>query len=166
MLSPMPHSQRNDMSSKKYIPTGYHAVNAYLTVKGCAAAIDFYKRAFDAVEVMRLEMGPDVIGHAEIVIRDTRVMLSDEFPEMGIRSPATLGGASGYLMIYVPDCDQATEKVVTAGAKLLRPPTNEFFGDRVAQVEDPFGHRWALHTMIEELTPDEIKARMAQHYGQ
>jgi PhnB protein len=153
------------MAGKRFIPTGYHSVNAYLTIRGCAAALDFYKRAFGAVEIMRLDMGPDSIGHAEIQIGDTRVMMSDEFPEMGIRSPTTLGGASGYLMVYVPDCDAALAKAVAAGAKLLRPPTDEFFGDRTAQVEDPFGHRWALHTMIEELTPEEIKARMAKAYG-
>ncbi len=153
------------MSGKKYIPTGYHSVNAYLTIKGCAAAIEFYKKAFDATEIMRLDMRPNTIGHAEILIGDTRVMMSDEFPEMDVKSPTTLGGTSGFMMIYVPDCDAAIAKAVSAGAKLLRPAKDEFFGDRTGQVEDPFGHRWALHTMIEELTPDEIKARMAKEYG-
>jgi PhnB protein len=153
------------MSDKRYIPSGYHCVNAYLTIKNCAAAIEFYKKAFDAVEIMRLEMGPDVIGHAEILIGDTRVMMSDEFPDMGMKSPTSLGGSSGYLMIYVPNCDEAITKAVAAGATLLRPATDEFFGDRVGQVTDPFGHRWAIHTMIEELTPEEIKVRMAKAYG-
>jgi PhnB protein len=150
------------MADKKYIPTGYHSVNAYLTIKGCAAAIEFYKRAFGATEVMRLDMGPDTIGHAEILIGDTRVMMSDEFPDMDAKSPKTLGGSAGYLMVYTPDCDAAIAKAVAAGAKLIRPAEDQFYGDRSGQIEDPFGHRWAIHTMIEELTPDEIKARMAK----
>jgi PhnB protein len=153
------------MSDKKYIPTGYHTVNAYLTIKGCAAAIAFYKNAFGATEIMRLDMGPDTIGHAEILIGDTRVMMSDEFPDMGAKSPKTLGGSAGYLMIYAPDCDAAIAKAVAAGATLVRPAEDQFYGDRSGQIEDPFGHRWAIHTMIEELTPDEIKARMAKLYG-
>jgi PhnB protein len=153
------------MSNKKYIPTGYRTVNAYLTIKGCAAAIDFYKNAFGATEIMRLDMGPDTIGHAEILIGDTRVMMSDEFLEMDAKSPKTLGGSAGYLMIYTPDCDAAIAKAVAAGAKLIRPAEDQFYGDRSGQIEDPFGHRWAIHTMLEELTPDEIKARMAKAYG-
>jgi PhnB protein len=153
------------MADKKYIPSGYHTVNAYLTIKGCAAAIEFYKKAFGATEIMRLEMGPDTIGHAEILIGDTRVMMSDEFPDMDAKSPKTLGGSAGYLMIYAPDCDAAITKAVAAGAKLIRPAEDQFYGDRSGQIDDPFGHRWAIHTMIEELTPDEIKARMAKLYG-
>jgi PhnB protein len=153
------------MGGKQFIPTDYHTVNAYLTIKGCAAAIEFYKQAFGATEIMRLDMGPDTIGHAEILIGDTRVMMSDEFPEMGVKSPKTLGGAGGFLMIYVPDCDAAIAKAVAAGATLVRPAEDQFFGDRSGQIEDPFGHRWAIHTMIEELTPDEIRARMAKQYG-
>lgn len=153
------------MTTKQFIPTGYHTVNAYLTIKGCAAAIEFYKKAFGATEITRLDMGPDAIGHAEILIGDTRVMMSDEFLEMNVKSPTTLGGASGFLMIYVADCDAAIAKAIGAGAKLLRPAKDEFFGDRAGQVEDPFGHRWSLHTMIEALTPDEVKARMAKEYG-
>jgi PhnB protein len=153
------------MADKKYIPSGYHTVNAYLTITGCAAAIEFYKKAFDATEIIRLDMGPDTIGHAEILIGDTRVMMSDEFPEMGAKSPKTLGGSAGYLMVYTLDCDAAIAKAVTAGAKLIRPAEDQFYGDRSGQIEDPFGHRWAIHTMLEELTPDEIKARMAKQYG-
>ncbi len=153
------------MSSKKYIPSGYHTVNAYLTIKNCAAALEFYKQAFGAVEIMRLDMGPDTIGHAEILIGDTRVMMSDEFPEMGAKSPTTLGGSAGYLMLYTPDCDAAIAKAVAAGATLTRPAQDQFYGDRSGQIEDPFGHRWAIHTMIEELTPDQIKERMAKEYG-
>jgi PhnB protein len=146
-------------------PAGYHSVTAYLTVKGAAAAIDFYKAAFGATEVMRLEMGPDAIAHAEVKIGDSHVMLSDEFPEMGALSPKTLGGAASFLMIYTPDCDAMIAKSVAAGAKVTRPAEDQFYGDRTGQIEDPFGHRWGIATHIEDVSVEEVKARMAKQYG-
>ncbi len=146
-------------------PTGYHSVTPYLTIKGAAAAIEFYKKAFGAVEVLRLDMGPEIIGHAEIKIGDSHVMMSDEFPDMGVLSPQTLGGCPGFLMIYTPDCDALIAQAVAAGAKVTRAAENQFYGDRSGQIEDPFGHRWAISTHIEDVAEDEIKRRMAAMGG-
>jgi PhnB protein len=153
------------MKAVPYKPTGYHTITPYLTVKDCAAAIKFYEQAFGAVEVMRLEMGPNVIGHAEIKIGECHIMMSDEFPEMGVIGPKTLGGASSFLMIYTEDCDSLISRAVAAGAKLLRAAEDQFYGDRSGQIEDPFGHRWSVSTHIEDVSDDEIKARMAKQYG-
>jgi PhnB protein len=146
-------------------PVGYSTVTPYLTVKGCAAALEFYKKAFGATELMRLEMGPNLIGHAEIMIGDSHVMMSDEFPDMGMRSPNALGGTASYLMIYTPDCDALIAQAVAAGATVTRAAENQFYGDRSGQIEDPFGHRWAISTHIEDVSPDEIKRRMAAMGG-
>jgi PhnB protein len=153
------------MSKVSTTPSGYHTVTPYLSVKGAAAAIDFYKAAFGATELMRLDMGPGVIGHAEIKIGDSHVMLSDEFPDMGVKGPHTLGGTSSFLMIYTPDCDAFIAHAVSAGAKIVRPVEDQFFGDRSGQIEDPFGHRWSIATHIEDVSVEEIKARMAKMYG-
>jgi PhnB protein len=153
------------MKNVPYKPAGYHTVTPYLTVKDCAAAIDFYKQAFGAVEVMRLDMGPNLIGHAEIKIGECHIMMSDEFPEMGVVGPKTLGGSSGFLMVYAEDCDALIARAVAVGAKVLRAAEDQFYGDRSGQIEDPFGHRWSISTHIEELSNDEIKARMAKQYG-
>lgn len=142
------------------IPAGYHSITAYITVKSSAAAIDFYKAAFAAVEIFRLEMAPGVIGHAEIQIGDSHVMLSDEFPEHGAISPQTLGGSTSHLMIYCEDCDTLYARAVAAGAKVKRPIVNQFYGDRSGQVEDPFGHRWTISTHIEDVTSEEMTRRM------
>lgn len=146
-------------------PAGYHTVTPYLTVKGAADALAFYKAAFGATEVMRLEMGPNQLGHAEVKIGDSHVMLSDEFPEMGVVGPKTLGGVASTLMIYTEDCDAAIARAVAAGAKVLRAAENQFYGDRMGQIEDPFGHRWSISTHLEDLSVDEIKERMAKLYG-
>ena len=146
-------------------PEGYHTVTAYLTVKGAAAALAFYKESFDATEMFRLDMGPDVIGHAEIKIGDSYVMLSDEFPEMGAISPTTLGGSTSFLMIYTPDCDALMARAVAAGAKVTRAAENQFYGDRSGQIVDPFGHRWGISTHIEDVSAEEMKRRMAAMGG-
>lgn len=146
-------------------PAGYHTVTTYLTVKGAADAIAFYKAAFGATEVMRLEMGPNLIGHAEVMMGDSHVMLSDEFPDMGVVSPKTLGGTASSTMIYTEDCDAMIARAVAAGAKVLRAAENQFYGDRMGQIEDPFGHRWSISTHLEDLSVDEIKVRMAKQYG-
>lgn len=149
------------MSAVPTTPAGYHSITPYLTIKGAAEAIEFYKKAFGATEVMRLQMGPGVVGHAEIKIGDSHVMMSDEFPDMGMKSPQTIGGAGGYLMIYTPDCDAMIAQAVAAGAKIIRAAENQFYGDRSGQIEDPFGHRWAIATHIEDVSTDEVKRRMA-----
>jgi PhnB protein len=153
------------MSQVPYKPTGYHTVTPYLTIAGCAAAIEFYKQAFGAVEVMRLEMGPNVIGHAEIKIGECHIMMSDEFPEMSVVGPKTLGGSSSFLMIYTEDCDTLIARAVDVGAKVLRAAEDQFYGDRSGQIEDPFSHRWSISTHVEDVSNDEIKARVAKQYG-
>ena len=158
------------MSDKvKPIPEGYHSVTPYLCVSDAARAIEFYKEAFGATEVGRMEAPGGRIGHAEIKIGDSHVMLADEFPEINFRSPQTLGGPSAQFMIYVEDVDARVEQAVAAGAKLVRPVKDQFYGDRSGGVEDPFGHFWYISTRIENLTLEEIKKRgaaeMAQHAG-
>jgi PhnB protein len=155
------------MSGKtNYIPEGYHNVTPYLCVSDAARAIDFYKEAFGATEIMRMEAPGGKIGHAEVKIGDSFVMLADEFPEMGFRSPQTLGGVSAHFMIYDEDVDALVERAVAAGAKLTRPVKDQFYGDRSGGVEDPFGHHWYIATHKEDLTPEEIKRRMDAEMGQ
>lgn len=140
---------------------GYHSVTTYLTVDDAAAAIDFYKKAFGAEEVMRMPMG-DKIGHADILIGDSHVMLSDEFPDMDKLGPNKRGGGTSSLMIYVEDSDAAFAKAIEAGATSVRPVEDQFYGDRSGWVKDPFGHEWTLSTHIEDVSPDEMNKRMAE----
>jgi len=155
--------------SVKPIPEGFRSVNSYLCVDDAARAIEFYKEAFGATEVMRMEMPGGKIGHAEIRVGDTIVMLADEMPEMNFRSPRTLGGPSCHFMLYVEDVDSRVEQAVKAGATLKKPVKDEFYGDRSGSVEDPFGHHWYIATHIEDPSPEEIKRRleveMAKHAG-
>jgi PhnB protein len=146
----------------KAIPDGYRTVTPYLTVKGAAQAIDFYKRAFGARESERMT-GPDgkSVMHAEIQIGDSLVMLSDEFPQMGSRSPQTLGGTTAAIFLYVPDVDAAFQQAADAGAKAIMPPADMFWGDRFGKLVDPFGHEWAMATHKEDLAPEEIRKRGA-----
>jgi PhnB protein len=145
----------------KPIPDGYHSVTPYLIVDGAAKAIDFYKRAFGATELMRMEMPGDKVGHAEIQIGNSRIMLADEFPEMDARGPHALGGSPVGLMIYVPDVDAQFKTAIAAGAKELRPLQDQFYGDRSGTLVDPFGHKWTIATHKEDLSDEEIKKRMA-----
>ncbi len=140
---------------------GYHSVTAYLTVDDAAAAIDFYKAAFGAEEVMRMPMG-DKIGHADIVIGDSHIMLSDEFPDMDKLGPKARGGATSSLMIYVENADAAFDQAVAAGATAIRPVEDQFYGDRSGWVKDPFGHEWTLSTHIEDVSPEEMNKRMTE----
>lgn len=143
----------------KPIPDGYHSVTPYLIVNGGAQAIDFYKRAFDATELFRME-GPDgKVGHAEIRIGDSPVMLADEHPDMGFRSPRSIGGAGVSLMVYVEDVDARFRQAVAAGAKELRPVQDQFYGDRSGTLEDPFGHVWTLATHKEDVSSEEMRRR-------
>ncbi|MDR6843008.1 VOC family protein [Pseudoxanthomonas sacheonensis] len=144
-----------------YIPDGYHTVTAYLMVDDAAKALDFYRQAFGAEELYRLPMG-DKIGHAEIMIGDTHLMLADEFPDMDALGPNKRGGATASFVIYVPDADTAYDRAVKAGAKADRPLKNEFWGDRIGTVIDPFGHKWSLTTHLEEVSPEEMQKRMAE----
>ena len=141
------------------VPAGYHSVTPYLSIRGAAQAIEFYKKAFGAAEVMRMP-GPDgKLGHAEIRIGDSRIMLSDEYPEMAFMGPQTRGGSTVHIHLYVRDADATTERAVAAGAKLIRPIEDKFYGDRTGSIEDPFGHVWHLATHKEDLSMAELRRR-------
>jgi PhnB protein len=143
------------------IPDDYPRVIPYLIVDGAAAAIDFYTSVLGATERMRMP-GPDGrIGHAELEIGDSMIMLADESPQMGINGPKTIGGTPVTLHVYVEDADGAFERAVNAGATSLRPIADQFYGDRSGQFEDPFGHRWNVATHVEDVPPDEMEKRAA-----
>jgi len=148
------------VSKVKPIPEGYHTVTPYLCCKDAAAAIEFYKKAFGATEVMRME-DKGKVGHAELQIGDSRVMLADEFPEIGFLSPATVGGSPVMIHLYVEDVDTTANRAVAAGAKVTRPVADQFYGDRGGQFQDPFGHKWYVSTHKEDLSPEEIGKRAA-----
>jgi PhnB protein len=146
----------------KSIPDGYHSVTPYLIINGAAKAIEFYKSAFGATELMRLE-GPDgKLGHAEIKIGDSAVMLADEAPDMGYRSPQSLGGAGVSLMVYVDRVDDVFKRAIATGAKELRPVKDQFYGDRSGTLQDPYGHTWTIATHVEDIPPDELRRRAEQ----
>jgi PhnB protein len=143
----------------KPIPDGYHSVTPYLIVDDGKAAIDFYKRAFGAQEKFRMPMG-DRVGHAELQIGDSVVMLADEFPDMGHLGPKSRGGTTVSLLVYVEDVDPAFRKAVAEGAKEQRPVEDQFYGDRSGTLTDPFGHQWTLATHVEDVPPQEMESRM------
>jgi len=144
----------------KPIPEGYRNVNVILTVDDGARAIDFYKQAFGAKEISRLPMGGK-IGHAELQIGDTRIMLNDEFPEHGNLGPKSRGGTSVGLLIYTEDVDAAFKKAIEAGGTQTMAVANQFWGDRMGSLTDPFGHKWSIATHVEDVRPDEYPERMA-----
>ena len=144
-----------------HTPDGYHSVTPYLIVDDAAKALDFYRDAFGATELFRLPMG-DKIGHAEIKIGNSHVMLADEFPEMDALSPSNRGGATASFMIYVPDADAAHAQAIQAGASENSPVKLEFWGDRIGTVVDPFGHKWSLATHVEDVSPEEMERRMQE----
>jgi PhnB protein len=148
------------------IPEGYRSVNAYLIVDDAAKAIEFYERAFGAQELCRLPMkdkdGRDKVGHAEIRIGDTQLMLSDEWPDMQALGPNKRGGATASFVIYGPDADAAWDRAVKAGATPNSPVKEEFWGDRMGTVIDPFGHKWSLGTHVRDVSPDEMKKAMEE----
>jgi PhnB protein len=142
-------------------PKGYHAVTPYLSVKGAASAIAFYKKAFGAKEIMRMPGPGGTIGHAEIQIGDSHIMLADEYPEMNFRSPQAFGGTPVAISLYVQDVDRVVKKAIAGGAKVLRPVTDQFYGDRSGSLEDPFGHVWHVATHKEDIPMKELKKRAA-----
>jgi PhnB protein len=145
----------------KPVPDGYHTATPYLIVKGAAKALDFYTRVFGATVVMRID-GPDgAVGHAEIQIGDSRIMLADEFPGMGSRSPQSLGGSPVGICLYLPDVDARVAKALAAGATVVRPVQDQFYGDRSGTITDPFGHLWTIATHVEDVAPEEIARRAA-----
>ena len=145
----------------KPIPEGYHSVTPYIIIDDGAGAIDFYKQAFGATEVLRMPMG-DKIGHAEIKIGDSHVMLADEFPERDIRGPKARGGATSSLMIYLDNVDMAFQRALDAGAKVDpgMEVKDQFYGDRSGTLIDPFGHKWTLATHVKDVPEEEMRAAM------
>jgi PhnB protein len=143
----------------KPIPDGYHSVTPYLIISGAGAAIEFYKRAFGATELLRMPGPGGKVMHAEIKIGDSPIMLADEMPEMGYRGPQALGGTPVSIMLYVQDVDKTFNQAVAAGAKVMRPLQDQFYGDRSGTVTDPYGHVWTIGTHKEDLTPEEIDRR-------
>jgi PhnB protein len=149
------------MPNVKPVPEGYRSVIPYLIVEGAAAAIEFYKTAFGATERLRLGGPGGKIGHAELAIGDSLIMLADEHPEMGARGPRTVGGSPVGIHVYLEDVDAAAARAVAGGAKLTRPVADQFYGDRLGTIEDPFGHIWHISTHVEDLSPEEIGRRAA-----
>ena len=143
------------------IPEGYHAITPYLCVKGAASALEFYKRALGATEILRMPHPDGRIAHAEIKIGAAIIMLADEFPEMGVRSPKSLGGTPVTLHMYVQDVDTLVAKATAEGLKVLRPVEDQFYGDRGGKFEDPFGHNWWIATHKEDVAPEELAKRAA-----
>ena len=150
----------------KPIPDGHRTVTPYLAIKNAAKALDFYTRAFGAVESYKLMMPDGRVGHAEIRLGDSLIMLADEFPEYGGKAPDTLGGSPVSLHLYVEDVDAFVKKAVAAGAKERKPVTDQFYGDRSGQLEDPFGHLWWVATHKEDVPPAEMQKRVEKMFGQ
>ena len=149
----------------KPIPDGYHTITPYLIVDGAARAIDFYKRAFGATETMRMPAPNGRIGHAEVRIGDSAIMLADEHPEMGALSPRHYKGSPVSLLLYVTDVDATVKRAVDAGAKIKRPVADQFYGDRTGGLEDPFGHLWWIATHIEDVTAEEMAQRASKAHA-
>lgn len=147
------------------VPTPYHSVTAHLVTTDSVAAIDFYARAFGAVESYRLVEPSGKIGHAEIRIGDSLVMLTDEYPDFGARSAASIGGSPVKFLLYVDDCDALVQRAVAAGATELRPVKDQFYGDRAGTVQDPFGFSWTIATRKEAVSPDEMQRRFSAAFG-
>ena len=143
----------------KPIPEGYRTVTPYLIVKGAAEAIEFYKRAFGAKELLRMADPHGRVGHAEIKIGDSVIMLADEHPAMGYRGPRSLGGSSVSILLYLEDVDAVFERALEAGAKAQRPVANQFYGDRTGTLEAPFGQVWTVATHVEDVPPEELRRR-------
>jgi len=149
------------MSKVSPIPAGYNSITPYLVVRGAAQAIDYYKSVFGATEVFRMD-GPDgKVGHAELKIGDSRIMLADENPSMGAgyTSATSIGASPVSLYLYIPDVDRVVERAVAAGAKLLKPVQDQFYGDRSGFIQDPFGHLWGVATHVEDVAPQELEER-------
>jgi PhnB protein len=146
----------------KSVPDDYHTLTPYLFIDGAAKAIDFYTEAFGATEINRLPSPTGLIVHAEMQIGDSRIMLADEYPEMGVRGPLSIGGSPSCILIYVEDVDAVFARAIAAGAREMRPIQDQFYGDRAGLLADPFGHLWNIATRVEDLTQIEILERFQQ----
>ena len=151
--------------SVKPIPDGYHSLTPYLIVKGGARAIDFYKQVFGAIELMRMEAPGGVVGHAELKIGDSIFMLADEFPDKGALGPETIGGTPISLMLYVENVDDVFARAIAAGATVVKPVADQFYGDRSGLFLDPCGHQWNVATHVEDVPEDEMARRAAAVMG-
>lgn len=149
----------------KAVPEGYDSVTPYLVVRGAAKAIAFYEKAFAAKERLRLPAPGGGIGHAELKIGNSIIMLADEFPDMGARGPRAIGGSPVSLLIYVEQVDDVFHAALAAGARELRPLENRFYGDRAGQLEDPFGHVWTLASHVEDVTAEQLQRRMEETFA-
>jgi PhnB protein len=154
------------MATVKPIPPGFHTITPHLTVKDAAKALDFYSRAFGAVEQSRVPDPNGHIMHAQVLIGDSPVMLVDEYPEMGARGPLALGGSSVTIHIYTDDADALFARATAAGATVRMPIADMFWGDRYGQVVDPFGHVWSIATHMKDMTPAEMKKAMDEAFSQ
>ena len=143
------------------IPKGYNSITPYLIIKGAAQAIEYYKSVFGATEVFRMDQPDGKVGHAELKIGDSRVMLADENLSMGAghASAASIGQSPVSLYLYIPDVDRVVERAVAAGAKILKPVEDQFYGDRSGFIQDPFGHLWGIATHVEDVAPQELEER-------
>lgn len=146
------------------IPKGYNNITPYLIIEGASSAIEFYKKAFGAKEKLRMERDGR-IGHAELQIGDTKIMLADECPEMQALSPKNIGGSPVSIHLYIKNVDEVTERSVSLGSRLIRPAQDMFYGDRSSFIEDPYGHKWSLSTHIENISPAKIKKRAQEFFG-
>jgi len=149
------------MSKVNYIPEGYNTVTPYLVIKGAAKAIDYYKKVFGATVVVRMDGPNGTVGHAELKIGDSRIMLADENPKMGQghTSAATIGASPVSLYLYIPDVDSVVKRAVAEGAKILKPVEDQFYGDRSGFIQDPFGHLWGVATHVEDVAPKDLEER-------
>lgn len=143
-------------------PDGYHTATPYLIVSDAAAALDYYKKAFGATELMRLKDPAGKVLHSEFRVGDSPIMLADEFPDMGFKGPGAFGGSPVSIMLYVDDVDATFKQAVDAGATELRPVEDQFYGDRLGTLADPFGHTWSLSTHVEDVAPEEIERRFKE----
>lgn len=150
------------MSKVSYIPQGYNSVTPYLVIKGAARAIEYYKKVFGATETVRMDSPDGKVGHAELKIGNSHIMLADENPSMGqgYSSAASIGASPVSLYLYIPDVDRVIDRAVAEGAKLLRPVADQFYGDRSGFIQDPFGHLWGVATHVEDVAPEELRERM------
>ena len=155
----------SDQPTVQPIPANYPRLAPYLSVDGAEAAIDFYVTVFGATERMRMPAPGGKVGHAELELGDSIIMLADESPEIGFRSPTAIGGTPVILSVYVEDVDNVVARAQEAGATVLRPVETQFYGDRSGQFEDPFGHRWSVATHVEDVSPDEMGRRAAEAAG-
>jgi PhnB protein len=152
--------------SAKSIPAGHHTVTPYLAIKNAVGALEFYKKGFGATEIYKLLMPDGRLGHAEIRLGDSVIMLADEFPEYGGRAPPTLGGSAVSIHLYVDDVDAFFKQALAAGAKARKPVMDQFYGDRSGQLEDPYGHLWWVATHKEDVAPDEMQKRVREMFGE